>query len=162
MEVKLSLSHGFKIPHVVTAAGQILEWAAFSCRPDLWHSKCTEPPAMKPKPDLVSMDELKCMRVLARIQEGLVSEIASLADLDEAVATNAIATLRKKKLLLPVSDQEDSSPLDTLYWKLSRKGLSYTMRRWNAPPKIDFTNRREGDPGDIRIPHRHASRMWPE
>ena len=115
---------------------------------------------MKPQPDLVSMDELKCMRVLARIQEGLVSEIASLADLDEVTVTNAIASLRKKKLLLPASEQEDAK-IKAPYWQLSRSGLSYTMRRWNAPPKIDFTNRREGDSGDIRTPHRHVSRMWP-
>jgi hypothetical protein len=160
MEVKRSLSRGFKIPHAVTAAGQIPEWTAFSRRPDLWHSKCTKAPAMKPKPDLVSMDELKCMRTLARIQEGLASEIASLADLDEVTVTNAIASLRKKKLLLPASEQEDAK-IKALYWQLSRSGLSYTMRRWNAPPKIDFTNRREGDSGDIRTPHRHVSRMWP-
>lgn len=160
MEVKCSLSRGFKIPHAVTAAGQIPEWTAFSRRPDLWHSKCTKAPAMKPKPDLVSMDELKCMRTLARIQEGLASEIASLADLDEVTVTNAIASLRKKKLLLPASEQEDAK-IKAPYWQLSRSGLSYTMRRWNAPPKIDFTNRREGDSGDIRTPHRHVSRMWP-
>lgn len=98
------------------------------------------------------------MRVLARIQEGLVSEIASLADL--AVATNVIASLRKKKLLLPAPEQEDAK-IKAPYWQLSRSGLSYTMRRWNAPPKIDFTNRREGDSSDIRTPHRHVSRMWP-
>jgi hypothetical protein len=115
---------------------------------------------MKPKPDLVSMDELKCMRTLARIQEGLASEIASLADLDEVTVTNAIASLRKKKLLLPAPEQEDAK-IKAPYWQLSRSGLSYTMRRWNAPPKIDFTNRREGDSGDIRTPHRHVSRMWP-
>lgn len=161
MELKRSLSRGFKVPHVVTAAGQIPEWAAFSRRPDVWHSKCAEPPAIKAKPDIVSMDELKCMRVLARIKEGQISEIASLADLDETAVTNAISALREKKLLLPAPDKEDAK-IQAPYWKLSRKGLSYTMRRWNAPPRVDFTNRREGgDPNDIRTPHRHVSRLWP-
>ncbi len=159
MEVKHSLSRGFKVPHVVTAAGQIPEWAAFSRRPDLWHSKSTEPPTIQPEPDLVSMDELKCMRVLARIREGLISEIASLADLDETVVMNAIGPLRKKKFLLQAPEQEDAK-MDGPYWKLTRSGLSYTMRRWDAPPRIDFTGRREGDPGNIRTPHRHVSRMW--
>lgn len=160
MELKHSLLRGFKIPHVVTAAGEIPEWAAFSRRPDVWHSRCAEPPAIKTDPDLVSMDELKCMRVLARIKEGLVSEIASLADLDEAVVTNAIETLRKKKLLLPAPEKEDAK-IKAPYWKLSRSGLSYTMRRWNAPPRVDFTHRREGGAcKDIRTPHRHVSRMW--
>lgn len=161
MELKRSLLRGFKIPYVVTAAGQIPEWAAFSRRPDLWHSKCTEPPAIKTKADVVSTAELKCMRVLARIKEGQISEIASLTDLDETAVTNAISALREKKLLLPAPDKEDAK-IQAPYWKLSRKGLSYTMRRWNAPPRVDFTNRMEGgDPDDIRTPHRHVSRMWP-
>lgn len=161
MELKHSLLRGFKIPHVVTAAGKIPEGAAFSRRPDVWHSKCAEPPAIKAKPEIVSMDELKCMRVLARIKEGHISEIASLADLDEGIVTNAISILRKKKLLLPAPEKEDAK-IKVPYWQLSRSGLSYTMRRWNAPPRVDFTNRREGgDPNDIRTPHRHVSRMWP-
>lgn len=161
MELKHSLSRGFRVPHVVTTSGQIPEWAAFSRRPDLWHSKSAEPPAINTKPDLVSMDELGCMRVLARIQEGQISEIASLADLDEPVVINAISALREKKLLLHAPDQEDAK-MDGPYWKLTRSGLSYTMRRWNAPPRVDFTNRREGgDPNDIRTHHRHVSRMWP-
>ena len=161
MELKHSLLRGFKIPHVVTAAGHIPEWTAFSRRPDLWQSRCAEPPVIKANPDLVSMDELKCMRVLARIKEGQISEIASLANLDEEIVANAIATRRKKKFLLPIPDQENAK-IKAPYWKLSRRGLSYTMRRWNAPPRIDFTNRREGgDPNDIRTPHRHVSRMWP-
>jgi len=160
MEVKHSFSRGFKVPYVVTTAAQVPEWAAFSHRPDTWYSKCTEPPVLQPKPDLVSTDELNCMRVLARIKEGLISEIASLADLDETAVTNAIETLKKKKFLLLAPEQENPK-MDGPYWKLTRSGLSYTMRKWNAPPKIDFTGRREGgDPNDIRTPHRHVSRMW--
>lgn len=161
MEVKHSLSRGFKVPYAVTAAGQVPEWAVFSRRPDTWHSKCIEPPTVETKPNIVSTDELKCMRVLARIKEGLISEIASLADLDESVVTNAISTLRKKKFLLQAPEQEDAK-MDGPYWKLTRSGLSYTMRKWNAPPKIDFTGRREGGTRRyIRTPHRHVSRMWP-
>jgi hypothetical protein len=160
MELKHSLLRGFKIPHVVTAAGEIPEWAAFSRRPYVWHTKSAKPPAVNSEPEIVSMDELKCMRVLARIREGQISEIASLADLDETTVTNAISVLREKKLLLPAPDKEDAK-IQAPYWKLSRKGLSYTMRRWDAPPKIDFTNRREGGSRkDIRTPHRHVSRMW--
>lgn len=160
MEVKHSLSRGFRIPHVVTSVGQTPEWTSFLRRPDLWHSKCAEPPAIHPKPDLVSMDELKCMRVLARIQEGLISEITSLADLNETVVTSAIGTLREKRFLLLAPEQEDAK-MDGPYWQLTRSGLSYTMRKWNAPPKIDFTDRLEGgDPNDVRMPHRHVSRMW--
>jgi len=161
MEVKHSLLRGFKVPHAVTATGQIPEWAAFSRRPDVWHSKSAEPPAVNTNPDLVSMDELKCMRVLARIREGLISEMASLADLDETVVMDAIGALREKKFMVLAPDRKDAK-MDGPYWKLTRSGLSYTMRRWNAPPRIDFTGRREaGGSNDIRTPHRHLSRMWP-
>lgn len=160
MEVKNSLSRGFKVPHVVTETGQIPEWVAFSRRPDLWNYKCAEPPAAKTRPDLVSINELRCMRVLARIKQGLVSEIASLADLDQALVTTTIGSLVKKKLLFQTPELENARMAGP-YWQLTRSGLSYTMRRWNAPPRLDFTDRREGDPGEIRTPHRHVSRMWP-
>jgi len=160
MEVKIALSRGFRVPHVVTATRQLPGWTEFSRRPDRWHSKCAEPPVVKPLPDIVSLVELRCMRVLARIKEGLISEIASLADLDESSVINATTTLRKKGLLVQASDQEDAR-MTGPYWRLTGSGLSYAMRKWNVPPSLDFTDRRERDPSDIRTPHRHVSRMWP-
>mgnify|MGYP000085352275 CR=1 FL=1 len=169
MEVKrsLTLGLGLSIPYAITPVGRTPEWIEFSQPPDLWHSTTHNPPIVKEKPSPVSPEELRCIQVLGRIQEGLGLEIASLAGLDEDTSLRILTALQAKGLANPVADLEEPSKeksmqtQDTVpYWQLTRKGLSLAMRSWGVPARVDFTARKEENPKHARTPHRHISRRW--
>ncbi|MBI5965485.1 MAG: hypothetical protein HY863_18565 [Chloroflexi bacterium] len=170
MEVKrsLTLELGLSVPYAITPVGRTPEWLEFSRPPALWHSSNYNPPVVKEKPLPVSQEELKCMQVLARIQEGLGLEVASLAGLDDDVSINALVTLKAKGLAGYATDPEEpnekkskSTKSLTPYWQLTRKGLSLAMRSWGIPAGVEFTDRKEESPKHARTPHRHISRRWP-
>ena len=170
MEVKRSFRWGLglSVPYAITPAGRIPEWTEFSRPPILWHSANHTPPVVEKKTPSVSPEELKCLQVLARIQEGLDLEIASLAGLDVEASNVAVSSLLKKKLICHVTVTEVPTDrgvvptqLTTPYLKLTRKGLSLAMRSWGAPAGVQFTDRKEPDPKHTQTTHRHISRLWP-
>lgn len=170
MEVKRSftLGLGLSIPYAITPVGHVPKWTEFSQPPALWHSTNYTPPVLTEKPLPASYEEIKCMQVLARIQEGLELEIASLTGLDNEVAINSLASLKEKKFVNHVATTEVSADGESVstqsttpYWQLTRKGLSLAMRSWGVPAGVEFTDRKEPGPKHARTPHRHISRRWP-
>jgi len=162
VEVKrcINLELGLSVPYAITPVGRIPEWIEFSQPPALWYSPNHKPPVVTEKPLPVSPEELKCMQVLARIQEGLGSEVASLAGLDEEVSDNALTSLKKKRFVSHANTTEVSTNDTTPYWQLTRKGLSLAMRSWGVPAGVAFTDRKEESPKRVRTPHRHITRRW--
>lgn len=169
MEVKRSfaLELGLSVPYVVTPVGRIPEWTEFSHPPTLWYSANQTPPTVVQEPSPVSQEELKCLQVLARINEGLDSEIASLAGLDMEDTILALTSLKKKDYAChvsttEVSDEGESVPIPriTPYLQLTRKGLSLALRSWGVPAGVQFTDRKEPGSKQVRTTHRHISRMW--
>jgi hypothetical protein len=76
-EVRRSLK-GLKLPHVVTD-GSEPGYLDFPWRPWLDQTKPQHPPIVEEKLPRVSLEELRCLQALGRIETGNEHEIASLA-----------------------------------------------------------------------------------
>lgn len=166
-EVKRSMLPGLGLPYVVTGVGDVPKYESFSFQPPLLRESPPHPPCVKEKQD-VSPDELRCLQVLGRIVKGNEQDIASLAGLSDYAATELLATLEKKGLVIHkvgnkiTSNKSKQKEMDSVpLWHLKRKGLKFALRSWGVPKGIEFTSRTEENLQLIDTDHRHVSRSWP-
>ena len=128
----------------------------------------------------LSKEELACLRVLNRLREGYVPEIAALAGAESGIALKAIQSLVEKEYTSCIVDADRSAtPMQMVsiwgkyfgradpdqkkgypVYKISRKGSSIALRSWGIPPNYYFWERWEcRTPVDSR--HRKILRTWP-
>lgn len=168
MEVKRSMTRGFSIPYIVTAADKAPDYRSFSFRPKLYSSSLPPPPAVDDDISRFSREELKCLQILTRIRKGIEKEVASLAGLSETMTYNVLQGLQKSKLVaykLGEKFQKDKSKPKEMdpypMWHPTRKGVSAALRSWGASRRVDFSNVKELNPHLIGTSHRTISRRWP-
>jgi hypothetical protein len=165
-EVRKALE-GLKLPHAVTT-GSEPGYLDFPWRPWLGHEKSKHPPVVEEKLPLVSLEELRCLQALGRIETGNEHEIASLAGLSVDETATLLSSLEEKKL---VGYKESSERVDNTsrpawinkfrLWNHTSRGLSIALRSWGAPRGTEFTSRLEEDLPQTGTVHRHVSRVWP-
>lgn len=166
LEVRRSLK-GLALPYAVTLAGKTPDWLDFSRPPRLFHSPLPHPPVVDEKHAPLSLEELRCLQALGRMEKGNETEIASLAGLPFDVTKNLLAHLEEKELIVyktsPKIWRGKSRPaqLDLFpLWHLRSKGLSLALRSWGIPKGIEFTSRKEENLQQVGYEHRHISRVW--
>ncbi|WKZ45874.1 MAG: hypothetical protein QY302_08775 [Anaerolineales bacterium] len=166
LEVRRSLK-GLALPYAVTQAGKTPDWLDFSRPPRLFHSPLPRPPVVDEKHSRLSLEELRCLQALGRMEKGDEEEVASLAGLPVDVTKNLLAQLEEKELVVYKTSpkirrgksrpaQMDLFPL----WHLRSRGLSLALRSWEIPKGIEFTSRKEENLQQIGYGHRHVSRVW--
>jgi hypothetical protein len=165
-EVRKSLK-GLKLPHAVTN-GSEPGYLDFPWRPWLGHEKSQHPPVVEEKLPQVSLEELRCLQALGRIETGNEHEIASLAGLPVDEAARLLSGLEEQKLVICKTSSgrvDNSSMLARItqpgLWQSTSKGLSHALRSWGVPRGTDFTSRLEEDLPQTGVVHRHLSRVWP-
>jgi hypothetical protein len=132
----------------------------------------------------LSNNELMCLRVLDRLQEGYTAEIAALAGLSLDTARKNLQILVEKdyavynvgavmkpkhelspKQLVLIGEKsfgrvDPEKKLRYPFYKITRKGNSLALRSWGIPPGYYFPERWElRKPSDSR--HRKILRKWP-
>lgn len=161
-EVKRSMLPGLRIPYVVTRVGEEPDYCSFSFRPKLLYSPSAHPPMVED--EMLSLEETRCLQVLARIELGNEQDIASLASLQEDVTKKLLVDLEAKKLIVhTISSKMKSKSLQMdLFpqWSATSKGLSFALRSWGVPKGFEFTARSEENLHHIETGHRHISRRW--
>lgn len=166
LEVRRSLK-GLALPYAVTLAGKTPDWLDFSRPPRLFHFPLPRPPAVDESHAPVSLEELRCLQALGRMEKGNEHEVGSLAGLPVDVTKSLLANLEEKELVIYKTSprirrgksrltQMDLFPL----WHLRSKGLSLALRSWEIPKGIEFTSRKEENLQQIGYEHRHISRVW--
>ena len=114
----------------------------------------------------VSENELACLRVLGRLNQGLTSEIASLAGSSIRTTHDVLSSLAKNKFVDHVfpAEQKDSESLYSErypFWRLRQLGLRTALRSWGVPPGIRFSSRLEETHGYGEISrHKINARQW--
>ena len=160
LEVRRALSHVKNIAVAVTRASSDLRISDFSnCMPYLSNSRISSPPFAKNWVSPVDKNPLACLRVLARLGQGLTKEIASLADFCVRTTQTALNSLEERKLISHVypSQKGDAKKLYSKqypYWILKRSGLRVALRSWGVAPGVRFSSRLEEQHGEgegIRI-----------
>ena len=167
LEVRRALSHVKNIAVAVTRSGSDLRISDFSnCMPYLSNSRISSPPFAKNWVSPVDKNPLACLRVLARLGQGLTKEIASLADFCTRTTQDALNSLEERKLISHVypSQKGDAEKLYSKqypYWILKRSGLRVALRSWGVAPGVRFSSRLEEQHGEGEgIRHKIASRSW--
>ena len=165
LEVRRALSHVKNIAVAVTRPGSDLRISDFSnCMPYLSNSRISSPPFAKNWVSPVGENGLACLRVLARLGQGLTKEIASLADFCIRTTQDALNSLEERKLVSHVypSREGDAKKLYSRrypYWILKQSGLRVALRSWGVSPGVRFSSRLEEQHGE-GIWHKIASRLW--
>ncbi len=166
LEARRSL-RGSSLPYAVTLAGKTPDWLDFSRPPRLFHSPLPRPPVIEEDYAPISLDELRCLQALGRMEKGNEHEVASLAGLPVDVTKNLLSHLEAKELVVyktsPKIRRGKSKPtqMDLFpLWHLRSKGLSLALRSWGIPKGIEFTSRKEENLQQIGYEHRHISRVW--
>ena len=167
LEVRRALRDVRNIAVAVTRSGSSLRFADFSnCMPYTSGSKIPPPPYAVNWVSPVDENELACLRVLARLEQGLTREIASLASLSVRTTLDALRSLEKRKLISHAypSLQRDAAELYSEqypYWILKRSGLRMALRSWQVSPGVRFSSRLEHKHGHGEVSrHKIASRLW--
>ena len=167
LEVRRALSHVKNIAVAVTRSGSDLRISDFSnCMPYLSNSRISSPPFAKNWVSPVDENPLACLRVLARLGQGLTKEIASLADFCIRTTQDALNSLEERKLISHVypAQERDAKKLYSKkypYWILKRSGLRVALRSWGVAPGVRFSSRLEEQHGvGEGIRHKTASRSW--
>ena len=167
LEVQRSLK-GLKLPFVVTRKGEDVDYLHFSYPPDLLHAPLPHPPIVDERLPSVTLQELRCLQALGRMEKGNEDEIASLAGLSTEATKNFLATLEEKRLVMYKTSQKlrrdkSRSPQLEMFplWHTTSKGLSLALRSWGAPKGIEFTSRLEKNRPQIGYRHRNIARIWP-
>jgi len=168
VEVRKSLQ-GLRLPYSVTQAGVKPEVLEFSCKPGIFENPPPHPPVVDGKMPTVSSDELRCLQALARMGQGLESEISSLAGLTRASTTICLGSLADQVLVTHEMRQKippvRSKPKQISfipYWYVKPRGLDLALRSWGAPRGVFFRKRREAHLRQLETDHRHISRLWPD
>ncbi|MEJ2710642.1 MAG: helix-turn-helix transcriptional regulator [Anaerolineales bacterium] len=126
----------------------------FSFCPGLFPTPFPRPPAA---PDLVTSDlsqqELRALRVLARLGTACTAEVASLVGVSLPTVRRALRGLQSRRLVERQGRETFPS------WKIGRRGVSRALRSWGLPPGIPFPGRKERTSAARR--HRRTARLWP-
>ena len=128
----------------------------------------------------LSQNELACLRVLDRLQEGYTSEVAALAGLELDTTSKSLRKLVEREFATLIVDPGGPTVLRQIasvgnrsfsrvnfvqkkcypLYKISQKGTSIALRSWWLPPGYYFPERWEcRTPADGR--HRKVLRKWP-
>jgi hypothetical protein len=158
---------GMKIPFAVTKGGTIPSHLDFSRPLRLFHSQSQFPPIVDDGQKEVSLEELRCLQALGRMEKGDEEEIASMTSIPREVVSTLMARLADKGFAIlkssPKKGRKFSKPQQMeLFplWHLTPNGLSLALRSWGIPKGIDFTPRLEEHRHQIGSDHRHTSRLW--
>ena len=163
--------HGISAPVAVTKGnGDPPQLNDFSFYP--WTERIQSPPppqAENPVPEDISANELRCLQVLARLEQAYTLEVASLSGCSRPTARKALNTLRERDLL---DYFPESGRVRYPYWEIRRRGVSLALRSWGISAGVSFPRRKERRYGgkkqcrDEKIiyvggRHRYTSRLWP-
>lgn len=155
------------VPVAVTRGDTLPNRFGFNSLPCTYPYKMIPPVYVPGWYSRVSSNELACLRVLARIQRGLVSEIASLAGFSASTARTALNELQAREfveLVNPFENKTIHSPYSRKYpyWVLKRPGLKVALRSWMVPPGANFPSRVEATHGSGEVSrHKMTQRLWP-
>jgi hypothetical protein len=163
--------HGISAPVAVTnGIGDPPHLNDFSFFP--WTERIQSPPppqAENPVPEDISANELRCLQVLARLEQAYTLEVASLLGCSRPTARKALNTLRERDLL---DYYPESGRVRYPYWEIRRRGVSLALRSWGVSAGVSFPRRKERRYGgkkrdhDKKVlyvggRHRSTSRLWP-
>jgi len=163
--------HGISAPVAVTNGLDVPpQLNDFSFYP--WTERVPSPPppqAENPLPDDVSDNELRCLQVLARLEQAYTLEVASLAGCSRPTARKALKALRERGFLHYFPE---SNRVRYPYWEIRRRGVSLALRSWGISAGVSFPRRKErryggkkqGDDKKVLYVggrHRNTSRLWP-
>jgi len=163
--------HGISAPVAVTnSLNTPPQLNDFSFYP--WTERIQSPPpprAENPLPEDISPKELRCLQVLARLEQAYTLEVASLAGCSRPTARKALKSLRERRLLDFVPE---SSNARYPYWEILRGGVSLALRSWGVSAGVSFPRRKERRYGGkkrndsqkvlfVGGRHRNTSRLWP-
>lgn len=114
---------------------------------------------VKVEPVPLSKPALLCLQILARIERGMLSEIASLSSLAPLQAQAGLEALAKAGW---VTQEATQSKKETVkFWLVRREGLFLALRSWGIPREVAFARRKELALSDPAGEHRRISRLWP-
>ena len=128
------------------------------------------PQAVNPLPEDITPNELRCLQVLARLEQAYTLEVASLAGCSRPTARKSLKSLYERGLLNFVPE---SSNVRYPYWEIRRPGVSLALRSWGISAGVSFPRRKERRYGGkkrsdnqkkvlyIGGRHRNTSRLWP-
>jgi len=163
--------HGISAPVAVTnGLDTPPQLNNFSFHP--WTERVQSPPppqAENPLPEDISHNELRCLQVLARLEQAYTLEVASLAGCSRPTARKALKSLCEQKLLDFIPE---SSNARYPYWEIRRGGVSLALRSWGVSAGVSFPRRKERRYGGkkrndsqkvlfVGGRHRNTSRLWP-
>ena len=137
-----------------------------------WTERVQSPPppqAKNPIPDDISTNELRCLQVLARLEQAYTIEVASLAGCSRPTARKALKALREWDLL---DYYPETGRVRYPYWEIRRQGVSLALRSWGISAGVSFPRRKERRYGgkkrrrDEKVlyvggRHCNTSRLWP-
>jgi len=163
--------HGISAPVAVTNGLDILpRLNDFSFYP--WTERIQSPPppqADNHLPEDIFPNELRCLQVLARLEQAYTLEVASLVGCSRPTARKALKSLRKRELLDFVPESRNAR---YPYWEIRRGGVSLALRSWGVSAGVSFPRRKERRYGGKKRSkgqkvlyvggrHRNTSRLWP-
>ncbi len=165
IEIRRGLST-LRVPVAVTRSRASLHLADFNFKPYTSGHKLPPPVYEADWISPVSQNELDCLRVLARLQQGLTSEIASLVGVSKRTAQYALGELWTRGFIEHVNPFEDKT-IQTLYsrkysyWAIRRSGLKVALRSWGIPPGTYVSSRLEAAHGLGEVSrHKTVARLW--
>lgn len=145
---------GLPLAVAVTPGPGLPRLGDFSFCPGLFHAPAPPPP---PAPERgagdLPMQELRSLRVLARLETAYTAEVASLAGVSLPTVRGALRGLKRRRLV--EREGQEAFPV----WKVRRAGLSLALRSWGFPAGVAFPSRRERSTATGR--HRRTARLWP-
>jgi hypothetical protein len=154
-----------KIPVAVTQPAAALTLSDFNLLPWTSRSQTSSTAGEAAWKNPVSVQEVNCLRVLARLRSASTQEIASLAGMSERSTFRMLARVITKKYVAhlfpkringnPLQNYEYISP----YWSITRLGLSIALRSWHVPPGTSSSWRMEASHGEGKR-HRRTARQW--
>ena len=100
----------------------------------------------------LSATEEAVLGVLGRIGKGYTAEIASLALASLPSSRKALRRLQENGLVIQETNRWP-------FWRITRKGISLTLRMWGVPKGARFHTRTERKTR-TGYRHRRASRLW--
>lgn len=165
VEVRNALK-GLRMPFAVTKTGVPLDILDFSLPPTLLYSASQRPPAVEKSYPPLSLEELRCLQALSRMQMGTRDEIASLAGLPLDRTESLLSMLREREwveyeICADPSQRPKWVRSDPRFWSVRETGISLALRNWGVPMGVEFTSRLEDNLQDIGNTHRHLARLWP-
>ena len=108
----------------------------FSFCPGLFRAPAPQPPSAPDLRDAVlSLQEVRALRVLARVEAAFTAEVASLAGMSLPTARGALRALWSRRLV------ERQGYASFPVWKVRRSGVSAALRSWGLPPGVAFPAR---------------------